>query len=209
MIITAIEPFQTKKVRIWLDGKKAFLLYKNEVRKLQLKEEQELSLEQYTYILNTVLKKRARSRALHLLENRERTERQLYDKLKQNEYPEEVIEDAIVYVKSYNYIDDGRYARLYIKSYYEKKSKRQLITELQRRGIDKDKIQDAFGELEDEYDLDNQDVVLIRKWIKKKLNREVITEKDYQKCFRFLLGKGFSYELIGKELAHCNRMLDR
>jgi len=208
MLITSVEELSNKKYRICLDEKETILLYKGEARRLHLLEGQTLSEEQYAEIIDSIIKKRARNRALHLLERQDRTERQLYDKLKQSEYPEKVIEDAIAYVKSYNYVDDKRYAVQYIKSVSSRKSRRQIIVDLQRKGINKEVITTAISEMET-LDFDNQDKVLIRKWIEKKVKNEDVTVKEYQKIFRFLLGKGFSYEMIGKELAHFHRILDR
>jgi regulatory protein len=64
--------------------------------------------------VNVVLVKRARLRALHLLNDMGRTESQLRQKLKQNDYPDDVVEDAIRYVKSFGYVNDKEYARSYI-----------------------------------------------------------------------------------------------
>ena len=42
------------------------------------------------------------------------TERQLRDKLRQGEYPQDVIEEAVAYVKSYGYVDDRKYYLRYL-----------------------------------------------------------------------------------------------
>ena len=90
---------------------------------------------------------------MHLLEKQDRTERQLYDKLKQNGYPESCIESAIAYVKSYHYIDDFRYASTYIRYHQEKKSRQKLKMELMAKGIGRDLVDAA---LEEEYVSDDQ-----------------------------------------------------
>ena len=100
---------------IYIDGYFKLVLYKGEIRKLNLKHNSEIDEEVYYYIIKDILVKRARLRALHILEKREYTKKQLTDKLKQNEYPDIVIEDAIDYVESYNYINDERYAMQYLR----------------------------------------------------------------------------------------------
>ena len=53
--------------------------------------------------------KRAKHRALYLLERCDRTEQELRTKLSRS-YEPEIVEEAIRYVKQYGYIDDKRYA---------------------------------------------------------------------------------------------------
>lgn len=50
---------------------------------------------------------RARKKAMRLLEHMDRTEKGLTDKLRQAEFSQEAVEDAIAYVKSYGYINDA------------------------------------------------------------------------------------------------------
>ena len=52
--------------------------------------------------------RRAKLRAIHLLEYRDRTEKDMRRKLQQGDYPPEVIDKTIEYLKSYGYIDDKR-----------------------------------------------------------------------------------------------------
>lgn len=202
MIVTEMLPLNNQKYRIYLDGEKAFVLYKGEVRRFQLTPLGELSDEAYAQIMSEILLKRARRRALHLLERCDRTMYQLREKLRQGEYPEEIIEDAIRYVESFHYIDDARYARNYISIQYEKKSRRQLYLALQRKGVSKETVDEAYAKMTEELELEENDNRLIQKWIEKKnVDFNAISEKEYQKFCRFLLRKGFSYD----EIAHVLR----
>ena len=85
---------------------------------------------------------------MYLLQRQERTEKQLRDKLQQSGYPMECIEQAISYVKSYHYIDDYRYASVYIRYHQEKESRQKLVFKLIMRGINREVIERA---LEEEY----------------------------------------------------------
>ena len=85
------------------------------------------------------LSKRAKLRCMHLLERRDYTEKQLRDKLRlgKTQYPPEIIDEAIAYVKAYHYVDDARYARQYVECMKVKKSRRQIEQEptmMQRSG---------------------------------------------------------------------------
>ena len=75
-------------------------------------------------MLNPEERNRARKKAMRLLEHMDRTEKGLTDKLRQAEFSQEAVEDAIAYVKSYGYINDARYARTYISFRMESKAAR-------------------------------------------------------------------------------------
>ncbi len=201
MIVTAIEEVDNKKSFVYLDGKKSFILYKGELRKLEISLNKEISDELYCHIMEDILPKRARARALHILERREHTKLQLIEKLRKNGYPEIIIEDAVSYVESYHYIDDKRYAAHYIRCRCGKRSRKKLIMELQQRGVDKTIIDIAYDEVSEELSLDEEEHSLIDKLIEKKFrNTENITKKDLQKLYRYLLSKGFSYDDISQHI---------
>ena len=91
MIVTDITELTKAKTRVYLDGEFAFVLYKGELRLYNIKKEQELSEETYTEIVCEVLPKRAKKRCLLLLQKKDYTEEELRRKLRDNEYPSEII----------------------------------------------------------------------------------------------------------------------
>ena len=115
MRITRIEPVTKTKYRVSVDEQFAFVVYKGELSRFHLKEECELTEDTYAKI-KEVLLKRAKLRAMHLLNDMARTESRLRDKLKLGGYPSEITEAAIAYVKSFGYINDDAYIRNFIDS---------------------------------------------------------------------------------------------
>lgn len=193
MLITQISELDKKRMMIRTDEAVSFVLYKGEVRKLALKEGEELPAEVYEEIRSEILIKRARKRAMFLLEKMDRTESQLRDKLRQGFYAEDIIEDAISYVKGYHYIDDTRYARNYVRYQKERKSKRQIKADLLQKGVDRDVIDSA---MESEYEAEAEQE-LILKWIEKRhYSMENSDRKEKQKMYQFLMRKGFRSEDI-------------
>ncbi len=188
MQVIQILELDRKRVRIRLEDGCEFALYKGEKRQYDLQEGGELSQEQFEDIRQEILIKRARKRVMHLLEKMDRTEEQLRVKLRQGCYPEDVIEDAIGYVKGYHYLDDLRYAQNYVRSHREKKSRRMLQLELQKRGVAKEWIQQA---LEEEYEQENEQEQIL-KWIRKKdYSSDTADLKEKQRMYQFLLRRGF------------------
>lgn len=132
--------------------------------------------------------KKAKLKALKLLERMDRTEAQLREKLKAAEFDPEIIEQAIVYVKSFGYIDDERYVRNYIEYRQDRKSRRQLEQELQfRKGVTPELIQKVYDELEP-YD----ERLLIKSQLeKRKYSAKAADWNGRQKIVASLMRKGF------------------
>lgn len=131
---------------------------------------------------------RVKKRALHILERMDRTEQELRMKLTQSEYPEEYIEKAIAYVKSYHYLDDYRYACTYIRYHQDKMSRTQLKMKLLQKGISRDLLGEA---MEETYEADEceQIVALLNKRKSKHTGDE---QKDFNRDYQYLLRRGFS-----------------
>ncbi|MBU5472575.1 regulatory protein RecX [Roseburia sp. MSJ-14] len=193
MLITQISEVDKKRMMIHTEEGVSFVLYKGEIRRFALQEGEEIASEVYEEIRTDILIKRARKRAMFLLEKMDRTESQLRNKLRQGFYGEDLIDDAIAYVKKYHYIDDNRYAQTYVRYQKERKSKRQIKMDLMQKGVDREIIEQA---IEAEYEPESEQE-LILKWIEKrkyKIGESDIKEK--QKMYQFLMRKGFRSEDI-------------
>lgn len=193
MLITQISEVDKKRMMIHTEEGVSFVLYKGEIRRFALQEGEEIASEVYEEIRTDILIKRARKRAMFLLEKMDRTESQLRNKLRQGFYGEDLIDDAIAYVKKYHYIDDNRYAQTYVRYQKERKSKRQIKMDLMQKGVDREIIEQA---IETEYESESEQE-LILKWIeKRKYKIEESDIKEKQKMYQFLMRKGFRSEDI-------------
>ena len=200
MFITQISEISKSRYRIYLDGQFAFVLYKGELRQFQIKEGQELSEESYRQIMTQILPKRAKLRSMNLLQSRDYTKKQLENKLKQGEYPQECIDEAIAYVESYGYIDDRRYAKDFIEYNIQTKSRTRIETDLLGKGILKDVIRQAFEELEIK-GVEQDEMSMIRDLlIKKNYCADTATRQEQQKMYGFLYRKGFHGDAIARAL---------
>ena len=185
--VVSVVPQDKKKVKICLDNGDTFILYKGEANKLSLFENEVFDDVKYQQIMNDILGKRATKRAMHLLERQERTEKQLRDKLQQNDYPKQCIEQAIAYVKSYHYVDDCRYASVYIRYHQEKESRQKLTQKLMMRGISREIIEQAMAE---EFVAD--ECAQIEELLRKRgFDPESADDTIRRKTIQFLIRKGF------------------
>ena len=70
---------------------------------------------------------------MSLLQSMDRTESELRDRLLRQDFPEETVDQAVRYVKSFGYVDDRRYAESFILSRKGRKSRREIYAELSER----------------------------------------------------------------------------
>ena len=190
MIVTSIEQHTKTKVKVCLDNRTDFQLYKREIDKYGINEGEELS--NYDEILSEVLIPRAKKRAMHLLEKMDRTKADIRSKLRRNGYPDEAINAAIEYIESYNYLNDERYAYMYVRNYCNSRSRNRIMQDLYRKGVDKDTINDA---IESEYTVDEEELINMY-IIKRGYDADNASMKDRDKMFRFLISKGFPLDEI-------------
>lgn len=189
MIVTDIKPVTKQKFQIEIDGQPAFVLYKGELFRYHLEQDREIEECIYTKIVDEILTKRAKLRAMHLLQKMDRTKWELERKLQESGYPQVVVKRALEYVESFHYIDDKRYAAMYIQSQKAKKGKARIKMELMRKGISAELIAEVFSETEDEIDTREA----IRSLIEKKCSySEKMDEKEKRRLYGFLLRRGFS-----------------
>ena len=200
MVVTQISELSRSRFRIYLDGQFAFVLYKGELRQFQIKEGQELSEESYHHIMTQILPKRAKLRSMNLLQSRDYTRRQLEDKLRQGDYPQECIDEAIAYVESYGYIDDRRYAKDYVEYHLQTKSRNRIETDLLKKGIAKELIREVFDELGNLGVKQDELAIICELLKKKKYCTDTATRQEQQKMYGFLYRKGFRGDTIARAL---------
>lgn len=193
MIVTRTESLTKTKYKVDLDGQFAFVLYKGELSRYGVKEGAELTEETVDEIYNTVLLKRAKKRAMHLLEDMDRTESGLREKLRQGLYPAEIIEKAIDYVRSFGYLNDARYAENFILSRRNSKSRKEIHALLLGKGISDEEISIAF---ENCYGNQEEQEAVRRILEKKRVNPKTADDREMQKIYGYLARKGFRYETI-------------
>ena len=201
MLVTQVTELSKSRSKVYIDQEFAFVLYKGELRLYRIKEGEELRPEDYRTIMQEVLPKRAKLRAMNLLQGREYTTSQLRTKLQQGYYPPEIIEQAIEYVAGFHYIDDLRYAVDDITYHENSRSRRRIEQDLQGKGISSATIEEAW-QIWRENGGEQDEQSMIRELLRKK-HYDAAEETDWkerQKIYAFLARKGFSQEAIRKAI---------
>lgn len=200
MLITKIEKQKNneKRYSVFLDYEFAFGIDEIDLLYFKLKENEILEKEKYEYILNNLLLKKAKDKALKYLAYKIRTEKQVREKLLQEEFPEIIIEKVIKILKKYNYINDENYAKAFIKDKLNVKGYGifKITYELKIQGIS----EEIFKKYLDDtlfFDEQQKAIELLRKKVRK-INE--IDYKEKQKLYSYLARRGFSFDTINNSL---------
>ena len=102
-------------------------------------------------------------------------------------YLPEVCNKTIEKLKSYGYVDDGDYAKRYVSSYSKTKGKRLIALHLKQKGVSDGEVETALSEIENQAETAK---AIAQKYLK---NKEM-DSKNLQKCYKYLLSKGFDYD---------------
>ncbi len=136
----------------------------------------------------------ARDYALKVIGFKDRTEKEIREKLTQKGYDEIIIEDETEFLKSYGFINDSRYAERFTHDAIniKKWGKARIKTELLRKGIEREiienTIEDIFSELEDDR--------IFTEMQKRFKNSDFSNIKERTRIFNFYLRRGFSPDEI-------------
>ena len=198
MIVTGIEEITKSRSKVFIDGEFAFVLYKGELRHFHLKADTELETGDYTKIMEEILPKRAKMRAMNLLLKKDYTTANLRKKLREGGYPESIVEDALKYVDSYHYTDDLRYAVNYMAFHQEDKSRKRIEWDLAAKGISRETLEKAFAQWEQESGGQNEQDMIEKLLKKRNYDPSTASPAQRQKEYAFLMRKGFSADKIQK-----------
>ena len=154
-------------------------------------------------------KKRARKKAMRLLERMDRTEKGLKEKLTQAGFSGEAAEDAVSYVKEYGYINDQRYAENYIFSRIREKSRQRIFQELYQKGVARETAEKAW---ETVFSLEQPDerALLCSTVEKKYAPGTELDEKQMRRLYGYLVRRGFRWEekiMIIKSIEKLDRII--
>lgn len=188
-IITQIKTQAKDKARanIYLDGSFYCGLSLTCVFSCRLKEGDEISSERLEEIQLESEKDTAFDKALNYISATMKTEKDVRDYLKKKGYLP-VIEDYVIEkMLSYGYIDDGEYARAYIKSVEGRSGKNLIAQKLKAKGVSDKAIEAALSGMSDQ-------TQTAKSVFEKYMRGKEFTKENLYKAFRYLLGKGFDYE---------------
>lgn len=202
-MVYTIRLTETDKKKVYVDPgvREGIYLYPGEIKKLKLEDGGELDEDEFDRIRLQYALPRAKHRAIAILAKRDKTEKELREKLQQSLTDTQSLEDTIAYMKSCGYVDDIQYARDYIYFKKGRKSFLQIKMELQKKGIPSGVLETVF---EEEGSQQMEDILMqVKKYMKK------FPELDFnvrQKVYAHFARKGYAADLIREAIAQAENM---
>ncbi|MFB0959406.1 MAG: regulatory protein RecX [Clostridiaceae bacterium] len=139
---------------------------------------------------------KAREAGLHLLDVRMRTRKEVRDKLKEKDFSDRAIEATLESLASYGFLDDEKFAQAYLKERIRQRGSRAIEQELFQKGVDREIAQDLLEDMSDAEE--SHALAACRKKVLSLKNRGLEENKIREKVYRFLLSRGYDYNLIKK-----------
>lgn len=141
--------------------------------------------------------------AVRYITFKDRTVKEVQDKLREKGYSSHDIENVIEKLGYYGYLNDENYALAYIRSNVNKKGMKRINMELLRKGIDHSIIMDASE------NMDVDEVCTIQQMLERRYRDiDFGDEKEKRRIYGFFIRRGFSYDNISKAMENNRKMMN-
>lgn len=196
MIITSIEPFRGKTLKISFESGEPIFINSNIAAEYHLEKDIDIPQSGVEDIVRANDTRRAKERALYLLDNRDYSYAELFKKLAEN-YDEDICYEVLNRLAEIGCIDDRRYARYLaeklctVKKYGYFKARE----EMRLKGLSRDIIEEALAD----YSEGSSERLL--ELIDKKYARYLTDEKGVKKVKAALARLGYSFADINAAIS--------
>ncbi len=198
MELTAAEPRRKSLTQLYLDGEAAVKVDTEIFVRSGWKPGDEITDEQLHELIEASDERRAREKAMYLLEHRNHSKKELTDKIARTAASREAAKAAADRMEELGLVDDEAFARDYARELFLRKryGAARVRQELRRKGIDSELIDSLLEEYGDEdAALENIRAVLDRRYASWPED-----EKTRRRAFAALQRLGYSYDLIRQAL---------
>lgn len=194
--IVDIDTYKGETVFIEIEGGEKYFVHQSMIYEFHLHKGMEIPPSALEEVMNENLYRKAKERALYLLDNREYGYAELFKKLEEN-YGEDICYRVCNKLAELHLIDDRRYAAR-LAEYYsctKKFGKYRAKQEIMRRGISSALAEEVLAEYEDD------SVERLRELVERKYERKLTDRKSAEKVRAALVRQGYSFSDIKEVLS--------
>ena len=184
----SVQKNNKNRVNVFVDEEFYIGLSLESVYKYSLKVGQEIDIERIEAIISESEKADAINKATVYISKTIKTKRQVKDYIVKKGYSEELAYQVVDKLKEYGYIDDKEYSKRYLESTNKTQGIRLAEFKLMSKGVKKEDIETAMNNSEIEYEKSAKALA------EKHLRNKEITKENLMKTYRYLIGRGFTYE---------------
>ncbi len=197
IIISAVEPQKKKKDRynIYAGGDYICSLGAESIVVFGIKEGAEIDIENLRNAVDADNTQYAFDSAVNLLSFKMRTKKEIRDKLLLKKIDGEAVEKAIKKLESYGYIDDKKYAELFVESAVSEARYGKKVVEykLKQKGIDEGNIEKAMEKFSEDKERETASGYYLT--LKAKYAGEEAMKRR-SKIYSNMARRGFTYDII-------------
>lgn len=202
MTVSDISPFKGSMMCVTLSGgglaqEMKIYIHSDIIRQSGISKGMEISEEEADGLIYKNDLRRARERALYLMESRDHSYRELFDKLEKN-YLEEICFEVCNRLAEIGVINDRRYAEKLCRQLFEVKKlgRYRVKQEMRLRGLTPEVIEEAMENFSEE----DEPAERLEKLVEQKYERYLTDRKGVQKVKNALARKGYSFAEIKEVL---------
>lgn len=202
MIVTDVSPFKGSMMCVELSGgglaqEMKIYIHSEIIRKYNVAKGMELSEEEADRLIYENDLRRARERALYLMESRDHSYRELFDKLEKN-YSEDICFEVCNRLAEIGVINDRRYAEKLCRQLFEVKKlgRYRVKQEMRLKGLGSEIIEEAMENFSEE----DEPFERLEKLVEQKYERYLTDRKGVEKVRNALARKGYSFGEIKEVL---------
>ncbi len=193
MTITRCQTIKKSLIKLYIDGEPAVDIDKEVFLLSPYKEGSIIDDEELKELIYNSSEKRCKQSALYYLERKRYTKRDLENKLASLHYDRELCKSTVDNMERLGLLNDADYANVYTADLInlKKYGKVRIKTELYRKGIDKEIIDNVLETIED----NDEDIKII---LERKYSNWQDDEKVKRRAIAFLQRRGYRYSDINK-----------
>lgn len=196
-IITKIEIQKKNKdrVNIFVDDEYAFALSAELVYKENLKVKDKIDREKLEKVSKEEGYLKCKNTALRIIERSYKSEKEIQKKLMEKGYDNVSIKRTLEFLQEYNLQNDESYTKMFIKDKIKTQGTNKIKYSLKQKGINQDLIAEELSTI----DKEDEDQVAYDLAVKKYSvlsKRESDKYKLSQKLYRFLISRGYGYDIV-------------
>jgi regulatory protein len=194
--VTSIEPQKnaTTRYSIFLDGEFAFGISRDLLLESGIAKGEFLDRDRIEAMLSRDAIDRAVSAAMRALEQRMQTGKELRTRLLRKGFEQETIDTALAKLADWGYLNDERFAELWIENRlaHRPRGKRMLEQELRQKGIDREIVQETVAAME----IDDRSAALDLAHKRLRSVQGLPLDEQKKKLTGILARRGFDYGTI-------------
>lgn len=208
-IITKIEAGKKNKnrVNIFLNEEFSFACSMDLVYYYKLEKGKKVDLDLLSNIIEEDNYIKGKNDALRIIEKSYKSKKEIVDKLLVKGYEEKTITRIIEFLEQYNFINDEKYAEMFIKDKSCSNGKKKIKYMLIRKGIDEDIINNKLKDVEEAKEREAA-LRLAQKKYGILIKSETNEKKVYKKIGDYLAGRGYNFDIINSTLNKIIRLED-